>query len=490
IIGGGVNGCGIARDAAGRGLKVLLVEKGDLAGATSSASTKLIHGGLRYLEYYEFRLVREALAEREVILGIAPHIVRPLRFTLPHTPELRPFWMIRLGLFFYDHLSTRLTLPGTETINCRTHPHGRGLQERFKRGLVYSDCWVDDARLVVLNAIDAGERGATIRTRTRLEKAERQDGLWQAGLVDVRNGARTTVRARAVVNAAGAWVKEVRSDRIGQKSGAGIRLSKGSHIVVPRLFEGDHAFILQNDDRRPVFAIPYEDDFTLIGTTDAEIPGPPGPVTCTPEEAEYLCRAVNRFLAKSITPADIVWSYAGVRPLYDDGKVDPASITREYVVELDAGEGKAPLIDLYGGKITSYRALSEQVVDRLAPFFAGLKPAWTARAPLPGGDLANPAALLAELKRDFAAVPEAVLRGLVKRHGTRARAILAGVATIADLGADFGASLTAREVDWMIEREFATSADGILWRRSKIGLHLSPEARQAVAAHVARRLPA
>src|SRR5262245_4162485 len=392
VVGGGINGAGIARDAAGRGLDVLLVERDDLASATSSASSKLVHGGLRYLEHNEFRLVREALAEREVLLRNAPHIIWPLRFVLPHTAEQRPAWMLRLGLLLYDTLGwspggPRSRLPRSKGVRLRDGAFGRGLAPRYARGFVYSDCWVDDARLVALNARDAADRGATIRTRTRLVAAWRDGALWRARLESA--GAAEEVAARAVVNAAGPWAGRVLAEGLGVNTAAKLRLVKGSHVVVARRYEGDHAFILQNDDGRIVFVIPYERDYTLIGTTDVPFEGDPTGVAITESETEYLCRAANRYLDRPVAAADVVSSYAGVRPLYDDGSASASEVTRDYVLQLDGGDGAPPALSIFGGKITTYRRLAEQALEKLSPFFPGRGAPWTHRAALPGGDIAG-----------------------------------------------------------------------------------------------------
>src|SRR5258706_7407104 len=379
IIGGGINGTGIARDAAGRGMKVLLVEKDDLSAHTSSSSSKLIHGGLRYLEHYEFRLVAEALAEREVLLRIARHLVWPARFVMPHVPELRPRWMIRAGLFLYDPLARRASLPGSAAVRLDAPPYNSGLQPRLRHGFVYSDCRVDDARLVVANAMDARERGVRVLTRTECVSAHRDNGLWVAAL---SNG--DTLRAKAIVNAAGPWVKTVLNARLSQPSRDQVRLVKGSHIVLPKLYEGEHAFILQNDDRRVVFMIPYGDIHTLVGTTDIPVQDENQPPTASAEEIAYLCRAVNRYLVRPARPEDVVWQYAGVRPLYDDGTADPSAVTRDYTLRVDDEAGRAPVLSVFGGKITTYRRLAEQALDRLAPSFPGIKPARTDRTPLSG----------------------------------------------------------------------------------------------------------
>jgi glycerol-3-phosphate dehydrogenase len=480
VIGGGINGAGIARDAAGRGLSVLLCEKGDLAGATSSASSKLIHGGLRYLEYYEFRLVREALAEREVLLRLAPHIIWPMRFVLPHDASLRPRWMIRTGLFLYDHLGGRRTLPGTEAVKLRRHPYGAPLQERVADGFVYSDCWVQDARLVVLNARDAAQRGARILTRTEVLDARREGGLWQARLRE--DGVVREVAARVLVNAAGPWVVEaLRRARV--ESRAAVRLVKGSHIVVPRLYEGEQAYILQNDDRRVVFVIPYEGRFTLIGTTDIPFEGDPAGVAIDAEEAAYLCRAVSRWLARPVVPGDVVWSYAGVRPLYDDAAASASAVTRDYVFDLDK-EGP-PALSVFGGKITTYRRLAEHAMEKLAPFFPGAGGAWTGTRPLPGA--AMDARQVGELRRLYPFLGEAVADRLLRTYGSDARTILGDARRAEDLGRDFGYGFTEREVDWLVREEWARSAADILWRRSKLGLHLDPAAPDALAAHLDAR---
>ncbi|HEX8665727.1 MAG TPA: glycerol-3-phosphate dehydrogenase [Beijerinckiaceae bacterium] len=472
VVGGGINGAGIARDAAGRGLKVLLVEKGDLAGATSSASSKLIHGGLRYLELYEFRLVREALAEREVLLSIAPHIAWPLTFVLPHDASLRPAWMIRAGLFLYDHLARRAKLAGSRGLDLRRDPAGAALRPEYVRGFSYSDAWVDDARLVVLNALDASERGATVRTRCRFVKAEPADGLWRA-VVQPEGGPPETVTARVLVNAAGPWVDEVLRSGLGRAGPRNLRLVKGSHIVVPRLYEGEHAYILQNPDRRIVFVIPYEGRFSLIGTTDLFYEGDPADVAITPQETAYLCEAASRFLAKAVTPADVVWSYSGVRPLYDDASGNPSAMTRDYVFDVEGGDGRPPVLSVFGGKITTYRRLAEHAMEKLASFLPGLKPAWTAGAPLPGGDFpgADFDAYLAELRRARPWLPPDLARRLGRAYGTRAERVLGGAASLADLGEDLGAGLTEREASYLVETEWARTPDDILWRRSKLGLH-------------------
>ncbi len=492
VIGGGINGSGIARDAAGRGLSVLLVEKDDLASATSSWSSKLIHGGLRYLEQYEFRLVAEALAEREILLRIAGHLVWPADFVMPHVRGLRPRWMIRLGLFLYDHLARRDSLPGSAPVRLDHAPYNAGLRSGLVHGFRYADCRVDDARLVIANARSARALGATVATRTELLRAQRGDGRWRAVLRDAR-GAEREVVARTIVNATGPWVKRVLNQRLGQESAEAVRLVQGSHIVLPRLYAGEHAFILQNDDRRVVFMIPFEERYTLVGTTDLALEGDaaePQP-WASDAEVEYLCRAVNRYLANSVRPTDVVWRFAGVRPLYDDGESDPSAITRDYVLRVDAGDktlGLAPVLSVYGGKITTYRRLAEHVLEKLAPYLPVMRASWTASAALPGSDFGDRPRSVARdaFYARYPGLPQPLLRGLFHRHGTLAREVLGDAASLADLGEDFGAGLTAREVNYFLEREWAQSADDVLWRRSKFGLHLDGPARDRVAGFIER----
>jgi glycerol-3-phosphate dehydrogenase len=474
IIGGGINGAGIARDAAGRGLRVLLVEQEDLAQHTSSASTKLIHGGLRYLEYYEFRLVREALMERERLLAMAPHIIWPLRFVLPHENAVRPAWMVRLGLFLYDHLGGRKRLPASESVSFPDGRFGSALRPGIGKGFVYSDCWVEDSRLVVLNAMDAAERGAAIHTRTRFLDAQRNGALWQATVQDLGSGERKAVAARAIVNAAGPWVGQVLDQGLGIPGEATVRLVKGSHLVVPKLYEGGHAYILQNPDRRIVFAIPYEQDFTLIGTTDVAWKQAPGKVTISPEEAAYLCESVNRYFSRQIRPEDAVWSYAGVRPLYDNAARSDSAVTRDYVLNVDAPVGGAPLLSVFGGKITTYRRLAEHALEKLQPHLGLPATSWTAGAPLPGGDMpdADFDRFLAGLRQRAPFLPEALARRLARAYGSRVDALLGDARAMADLGEDFGGGLTRAEVDYLLRKEWAVTAEDILWRRSKLGLHV------------------
>jgi glycerol-3-phosphate dehydrogenase len=475
VIGGGINGCGIARDAAGRGLSVYLCEKADLGGATSSASTKLIHGGLRYLEYYEFRLVREALMEREVLLRAAPHIIRPLRFVLPHHQGLRPAWLIRVGLFFYDYLGGRKILPPARRIDLTRHVAGKPLKPEYHAGFEYSDCWVDDSRLVVLNAIDAAARGAVVETRTEMLKAERRAGGWRVILRNAEEGSVREITAKVLVNAAGPWVAELVSERLGLPLDAPVRLVKGSHIVVPRLFDHDRAYIFQHADRRIVFAIPFEGDFTLIGTTDLDYDGDPGKPRTTDAEIAYLCSAASEYFRRDISPSDVVWTYSGVRPLYDDGASDAQAATRDYVLKVEGGSDVPPVLNIYGGKITTYRRLAEAALDKLAPYFGKLGKPWTAKAPLPGGDFPvdGTAALANEISALSPSCPPALAARLVRAYGTRARAIVRGARDARDWGETFGLDLTEREVRHLMEHEWAKTADDVLWRRSKLGLRMS-----------------
>ena len=473
VIGGGINGAGIARDAAGRGLATILVERDDLASATSSASSKLIHGGLRYLEQYEFKLVREALAEREILLRIAGHLVWPARFVMPHVAELRPRWMIRIGLFLYDHLARRSLLPGSRAVRLDAPPFSAGLKPEFRHGFIYSDCRVDDARLVLANALDARQRGARVLTRTECHSAKRQDDGWR---VRLSNG--EEIGARAIVNAAGPWVKHVLNERLGQSSRDLVRLVRGSHVMLPKLYDGDHAFILQNDDRRVVFMIPFGDLHTLVGTTD--VPQHESE-SAQPSfaEVDYLCRAVNRYLEKPVQPHHVVWRYAGVRPLYDDGTSDPSAVTRDYTLRLDDDAGAAPVLSVFGGKITTYRHLAETVMERLAPYFPALKPAWTAEAALPGSDFGGESRVAA---RDafFARhpkIPTTTLRAIFRRHGMLADEVVGD----GNLGEDFGAGLSERELRYFVEREWAHRAEDVLWRRTKCGLQMTESQRQRVA---------
>ncbi|MGH8666529.1 MAG: glycerol-3-phosphate dehydrogenase [Burkholderiales bacterium] len=486
IIGGGINGAGIARDAAGRGLKVVLCEQDDLAAATSSASSKLIHGGLRYLEQYEFRLVSEALAERERLLGIAPHLVTPLTFVLPWMPGMRPRWMLRLGLWLYDHLARRTLLPSSQALLFANSPLGAGLKFGIERGFSYSDCWVDDARLVVLNCVDAARRGATICTRTRVVAAARDAGRWRVAVTGA-NG-RGEYCTRALVNASGPWVRSVLAAVSGAEPKHRIRLVKGSHIVTQRLYDGDHAFILQNDDGRVVLVMPYRGRYSLIGTTDIPHSGKPEDAIISAEEIAYLCTAVNRYFRRSIGSSDVLWSFSGVRPLYDDGTANPSEVTRDYKLVVDERDRGAPLLSIYGGKITTYRRLAEQALHRLRPWFPQLGPEWTAQTPLPGGDFkGGPAAMATALAPEYPELPRVLLEALASRHGMGARQVLGDARAPADLGAHFGESLYAREVDYLVTQEWARSADDILWRRTKAGLSLDDNSQQALTRYMAAR---
>jgi len=478
VIGGGINGAGIARDAAGRGLKVLLCEKADLAEGTSSRSGKLIHGGLRYLEYYEFRLVREALIEREVLLALAPHIVRPMRFVLPHSPEQRPAWLIRLGLLLYDHLGGRKRLAGCRRIDMRNRPEGAPLKSDYRLAFEYSDCWVDDARLVVLNALDAARSGAVVLTRTAATAARRVDGLWHVELRD-ETGADHQVAARALVNAAGPWVEDVIARVAGRNTSQRLRLVKGSHIVVPKFWRGPHAYLLQNDDRRVVFVNPYEGDLCLIGTTDIPYSGRPEDAAIDDAEIEYLLAAVNRYAREPVARSSILHAFSGVRPLFDDNADNPSAVTRDYMLELDVEAGRAPLLSVFGGKITTFRKLAEQAIERLAPFLPDVGRRWTGAVPLPGGDIADAdlAGFTVALSRRRAFLPPSLAQHYAGLYGTRADELLGDAKAVADLGEHFGGLLYQREVQFLIDTEWARDASDILERRTKHGLHLGADAK-------------
>ena len=515
VIGGGINGACIARDAAGRGLDVLLCEKDDLAAHTSSASTKLIHGGLRYLEHYDFRLVRHSLREREVLLRNAPHIVWPLRFVLPHHAGLRPRWMIRLGLFLYDHLGGRERLPPCASVDLRRHPSGRPLKKHYRRGYEYSDCWVQDARLVVLNARDAHLRGADVRTRTECVSLARRGPHWEATLADGATGGRSTVSARSVVNASGPWVAETLGLAVGAGAGAGakadarhgmglvqdaapadgaaaspdaadtkhdVRLVKGSHIVVGKLFEHPHPYIFQGGDGRVLFAIPFEEEYTLLGTTEVEIEGGPGPVAITPGEVDYLCAAANAYFENPISPGDVVWSYSGIRPLLDDRARNASEVTRDYVLHLD--RGPAPMLSVYGGKITTCRRLAEQAVDLLAGPLGFDRPAWTRDAPLPGGDVpgADVDGFVARCTERYPWLAQGLVRHYVRHYGTGIHTLLAGRTGAGDLGEHFGAGLHAAEVEYLVEHEWARTAEDVLWRRTRKGLRMPEDGKRRLCA--------
>ncbi|SFD53746.1 glycerol-3-phosphate dehydrogenase [Pseudomonas citronellolis] len=486
VVGGGINGAGIAADAAGRGLLTFLCEQHDLASHTSSASSKLVHGGLRYLEHGEFRLVREALAEREVLLAKAPHIVHPLRFVLPHQPHLRPAWMIRAGLFFYDHLGRREKLPASRSLRFGADSP---LQEHLRRGFEYADCSVDDARLVVLNAMAARERGAHVHPRTRCVSARRSKGLWHLHL-ERDDGSLYSIRARALVNAAGPWVAQFLRDDLRQRPPYGIRLIQGSHLVVPRLYEGEQAYILQNEDRRIVFVIPYLGRFTLIGTTDREYLGDPAKVQISDEETGYLLAVVNAHFKRQLHREDILWSFSGVRPLCDDESDEPSAVTRDYTLSLQGAPGEAPLLSVFGGKLTTYRKLAEAALAELAPTFPRLGPAWTADAPLPGGEnMSSPEDLAVELLARHPWLPAGLARRWATSYGTRSWRLLDGVKGETDLGEHLGAGLYAREVDYLCREEWAEGAEDILWRRSKLGLFLDAAQKLRLAEYLAREHP-
>ncbi|MBW8718796.1 MAG: glycerol-3-phosphate dehydrogenase [Variovorax paradoxus] len=504
IVGGGINGCGIARDLAGRGWRVVLCEKDDLASHTSSSSTKLIHGGLRYLEYYEFSLVRKALQEREVLLKSAPHIMWPLRFVMPHDPSMRPAWMIRIGLFLYDHLARREVLPGSRSIDLRSHAAGAPLKPQFKRGFVYSDGWVDDARLVVLNAVDARARGAEVLTRTRCVHAQRDADGWTATLEAADGGIRA-VRARAVVNAAGPWAESflrgvAQSAKGEPLATRHLRLVKGSHIVVPRLFEHDHAYIFQNPDKRIIFAIPYQDEFTLIGTTDIELNGDdPGAARIAEEEIAYLCMQASRYFDKPVKPADVVWTYSGVRPLLDDASGDPSAVTRDYMLE--SNTTAAPLLSVWGGKITTFRKLAEDAADEVGKMLgqsSAQRPPWTDGAFLAGGDLSAWIGAATRPDDDFERFVAAVqarhawldaklARRLARAYGARVAELLGDAKSMEDMGEAVAPGLHERELRFLQENEWAVSADDVLWRRSKLGLRYTAEERRQVAAWLQAR---
>ena len=492
IVGGGINGAGIARDLAGRGARVLLCEKDDLAAHTSSSSTKLIHGGLRYLEYREFSLVRKALAEREVLLKSAPHIMWPLRFVMPHDPSMRAVWLIRIGLFLYDHLARREVLPASRTVDLRTHPAGKPLKAAFTKGFVYSDGWVDDARLVVLNAVDAAANGATVLTRTRCIDARRGATHWRVRLATAGGGERE-IDARSLVNAAGPWAAQFLGDQAHQADHRSLRLVKGSHIVVPKLFDHDHAYIFQNPDKRIIFAIPYETDFTLIGTTDVEQHGPIGEAHIDAAETSYLCEQASRYFERPVLPSHVVWTYSGVRPLLEDEAGDPSAVTRDYSLDLDTAQ--APLLTVWGGKITTFRKLAEEAADLLGSTVPAMRGAWTHSAPLPGGDLSGWIGAPDRPDTDFARFVQAVaarhphlpaplLHRLARAYGSRIDMLLAQ-----PLGAEVAPGLHEAELAYLHEHEWARSADDVLWRRSKLGLHMTEAQRGAVADWCAAHWP-
>ena len=493
VVGGGINGAGIAADASGRGLSVALCEQLDLAGATSSASSKLIHGGLRYLEHYEFRLVREALAEREVLMAKAPHLIKPLRLMLPHRPHLRPAWMIRVGLFLYDHLSRRNKLAGSAGHKLDARAHDNPLNHSIRYGFAYSDCRVDDARLVIANALAAQANGARIMVRTRCLAAKRVSGVWHVSLEDLLTGQRFELRARALVNAAGPWAQRLIEQQLAARSPRKVRLIRGSHFVTRKLYEGEHAYILQNEDQRIVFVIPYQKDFTLLGTTDKVHEGDPAEVTMDAEEEQYLLDVFNRHFKQQLGSADILWRYAGVRPLCDDESASPSAMTRDYTLEVEAdAQGTAPLLSVFGGKLTTYRKLGEAALSALSPYFPALGASWTRAATLPGGDLGSASfdAWQSEVLRQYDWLPAQLVARLTDAYGTRVHALLQGCHGVADLGEHFGAGLYRREVEYMLTEEWARSADDVLWRRSKLGLRFSAEQAEALDWFVRRQVAA
>ncbi|MGB3212082.1 MAG: glycerol-3-phosphate dehydrogenase [Desulforhopalus sp.] len=490
IIGGGINGCGIARDAAGRGLSVFLCEKDDLANGTSSRSTKLIHGGLRYLEYYQFRLVREALREREVLLNAAPHIIWPLRFILPHHRGLRPAWLIRLGLFLYDHIGGRKILPGTTSVNLLTDEAGAVLKKNFNKGFEYSDCWVIDSRLVLLNAMDAAEKGAIIRTRAPLQSATRKGGTWHLKVLDKASNEEFKVEAKVVVNASGPWLDNLMDHISHSKTEERIRMVKGSHIIVQKLFDHQRAYIFQNADGRIIFAIPYENEFTLIGTTDQDFTGDPDMVEISPEETEYLCKAASEYFCQEIGGADVISSFSGIRPLFDDGKGEAKAATRDYVLKLDTGKNEAPLLSIFGGKITTYRKLAESVLEKISPFLPQMGREWTEQCHLPGGDF-DPGNFDIEVENLMNRCPvlkrELAIR-LFRAYGSCSHEMTSTIRDKGDMGPLFGHDLYGFEVDYLIAREWALCAEDVLWRRTKLGLFLSAAETEALDMYIKKKV--
>ncbi len=491
IVGAGINGAGLARDAAGRGLKVLVVDQGDIGGATSSASTKLIHGGLRYLEHYAFGLVRESLAEREILLAIAPHLAHEQRFVIPHTPAQRPRWMIRLGLALYDGLARGSSLKRAEALTLRGTPHGAPLRPEFARGFAYSDLATDDARLTLLNGVSAAQLGAHVMPRTTLVGARREGGEWRAVLQGA-DGAQQECAARILVNAAGPWAAAVRKAIVGDAGPESLRLVKGSHLVVPKLYEGNQAYLLQNDDGRIVFVIPFEDEFSLVGTTEVPLDAPDAAPQIDAAETDYLCSVVGRFFLAPLVPSQAVWSYAGIRALHDDGQGNVSSVSREYRLTVDGGAGEAPLLSIFGGKLTTYRHLAERVLERLKPWLPGLRPSWSAAVHLPGGGLGRSGlpGLLLELARRYPKLPPDLLHALARRHGTLAARVLGTAQTEAELGEHFGGGLYAAEIEYMVAHEWAREADDILWRRTKCGLKTNEAARSRLADYLKEKITA
>ena len=505
IIGGGINGCGIARDAAGRGLSVTLAEMNDIGGATSSSSTKLFHGGLRYLEYFQFRLVRESLIEREVLLKMMPHISWPMRFVLPLSSEMRfanstptsrlltflmpwakgkrPAWIIRLGLFLYDNLGGRKILPGTSKISLAKDLAGNALKKKFKKAFEYSDCWVEDNKLVVLNALDAKNRGAKILTRTKVIEAKRFEGFWKINVENKLTRAVEEYKAKVLINAAGPWVADIINTKLQLNSRDNIRLVRGSHVIVPKLYDHDKCYFFQGTDGRIIFSIPYEYDFTLIGTTDADHDDIETKPACSDAERDYLVNFASQYFAKEISPKDVVWSYSGVRPLYDDGTENAAAATRDYVLKLEHSAGNAPLLNIFGGKITTYRKLAEAAISEISSFFPHLSGPWTTNSSLPGGDFAveDVAKLIEELRADFCFLSEIRAKRLIRSYGLNAWELLKGAANLEDLGKQFGDFLTQKEVDYLRKNEFAMEADDIIWRRTKLGLKMSEQDKKLLS---------
>lgn len=485
VIGGGINGAGIAADAAGRGLSVLLLEAQDLASATSSASSKLIHGGLRYLEHYEFRLVSEALAEREVLLRLAPHIAFPMRFRLPHQPHLRPAWMIRIGLFLYDHLGKRVSLPSSKGLKFNQNSV---LKPELTKGFEYSDCWVDDARLVVLNAQEVVRKSGEVRTRTKVTRAYRENGLWVVEAQDLRTGETHTWKAKGLVNATGPWVKEFFDDGLKLKSPYGIRLIKGSHIVVPRAHDEPQAYILQNEDNRIVFVIPWMDEFSIIGTTDVEYKGDPKDVKIDENEVNYLLKVYNDHFKKQLTVSDIVWDYSGVRPLCDDESDSPQAITRDYTLDIHDEQGQAPLLSVFGGKLTTYRKLAEAAVNKLATYYPNAGGPWTKNGQLPGGDIegCDRDGYARVLRQHYQWLPEGLALRFARTYGSNSKLILEGANSLSDLGEAFSANVYEAELRYLVKHEWVTELDDAIWRRTKLGMWLNEEEKQGIAQWLAK----
>lgn len=480
VIGGGINGAGIARDAAGRGLSVVLCEKDDLAEGTSSRSGKLVHGGLRYLEYYEFRLVREALIEREVLMRNAPHIIWPMRFVLPHSPHDRPAWLVRLGLFLYDNLGGRKKLPGTRTLDLHRDPEGAAIKDIYHKGFEYSDCWVDDARLVILNAVDAAERGATVLTRSPCVSARRDGQVWRITTRNTLTNEMREFEAKLLINAAGPWVTDVVNRVAGSNSTRNVRLVKGSHIIVPKFWKGENAYLVQNHDKRVIFINPYERDKALIGTTDIAYEGRAEDVTADESEVQYLIDAVNRYFKEQLTREDVLTTFSGVRPLFDDGQGNPSAVTRDYVFDIEENGG-APMLNIFGGKITTFRELAERGLQKIRKFFPDMGDDWTEKAPLPGGDMehADYEAFRNRMKQDYPWMPRDLKRHYGRLYGTRIDLVAAGATSLEGLGRYFGGTLYEAEVAYLVKHEWAQTAEDILWRRTKHRLHLTQDEQAA-----------